>query len=450
MTSLAIAAAIICVTNPYSFYSTGFVLSFAATFAITISPSFLALPDFYHQPKYMKRVNSVVQSLFISSIISLVIFPVLYYRFQTVSIITPISNLVISFVFTGLMYIALGICLLSIFTFSSKVFGISNYLFEYFNTFVEKFASTKGISIIPSEELLYIVISLIFICIFIGLFFKKRKREKIIKIIVIIYLVIILINTIINSYILNKTENITISPNNESVLIVSDGDIYLFCENENSIQTDFIYENKYIDIKSLVLLDIIDISEAEYKISSFANKCKLDYIYTDALIKCEDAEVKPIDTLNNKLFHISCKDGINFSYFGKTNFMILGNNIDKVNNNKEIDKLILTDDFFSNKNNMDMGCYRLFLDNLLRTTYINQRVANIRMKSAKATSATSGNIILEYTWEDDDIDGSIYHKQLRTLKMRKEQGKWLIDDIVIEGEFSKEFFKDVINSDSFC
>jgi hypothetical protein len=106
--------------------------------------------------------------------------------------------------------------------------------------------------------------------------------------------------------------------------------------------------------------------------------------------------------------------------------------------------------FFSNKNNMDMGCYRLFLDNLLRTTYINQRVANIRMKSAKATSATSGNIILEYTWEDDDIDGSIYHKQLRTLKMRKEQGKWLIDDIVIEGESSKKFFKNVINYDSFC
>jgi|GEM_PF-5542986 len=103
--------------------------------------------------------------------------------------------------------------------------------------------------------------------------------------------------------------------------------------------------------------------------------------------------------------------------------------------------------FFTKIN--DMGAYRTFLDYQLRTTYINLWIVNIRMKSAKATSATSGNIILEYTWENPDTG---YEKQLRTLKMRKEQGKWLIDDIVIEGESSKKFFKDVVksNSDVFC
>ena len=101
--------------------------------------------------------------------------------------------------------------------------------------------------------------------------------------------------------------------------------------------------------------------------------------------------------------------------------------------------------FFTKINGM--VSYRVFLDYQLRTAYINLWIVNIRMKSAKATSATSGNIILEYTWENADTG---YEKQLRTLKMRKEQGKWLIDDIVIEGESSKEFFKDVINYDSFC
>lgn len=97
----------------------------------------------------------------------------------------------------------------------------------------------------------------------------------------------------------------------------------------------------------------------------------------------------------------------------------------------------------------DMGSYRVFLDYQLRTTYINLFVVNIRMKSAKATSAASGNIILEYTWDNPDTG---YEKELRTLKMRKEQGKWLIDDIVIEGESSKKFFKNVVksNSDVFC
>ena len=101
--------------------------------------------------------------------------------------------------------------------------------------------------------------------------------------------------------------------------------------------------------------------------------------------------------------------------------------------------------FFTKINGM--VSYRVFLDYQLRTAYINLWIVNIRMKSAKATSATSGNIILEYTWENADTG---YEKQLRTLKMRKEQGKWLIDDIVIGGESSKEFFKDVINNDSFC
>ena len=97
-----------------------------------------------------------------------------------------------------------------------------------------------------------------------------------------------------------------------------------------------------------------------------------------------------------------------------------------------------------------MGCYRLFLDDLLRTQYINQRVTDISMKSYDSYTEIEGDIILEYTWEDDDIEESIYHKQLRTFCMRKEQGKWLIDNIVIEGESSKKFFKNVINYKSFC
>lgn len=106
--------------------------------------------------------------------------------------------------------------------------------------------------------------------------------------------------------------------------------------------------------------------------------------------------------------------------------------------------------FFSDEDNMDMGCDRVFLEYQLSTTYINQRVSDIRVKSVKATSATHGNIIMEYTWETEDGDGCTYHKELRTFKMRKEQGKWLIDDILIAGDSSKKFFKNIINQDIFC
>lgn len=107
--------------------------------------------------------------------------------------------------------------------------------------------------------------------------------------------------------------------------------------------------------------------------------------------------------------------------------------------------------FFSDENNMDMGCYRVFLEYQLRTTYINQRVSDIRLKRVKATSATRGDVVLEYTWETDDYEGgSTYHKELRTLKMRKEQGKWLIDDILVGGESAKKYFKSRLVYDIFC
>lgn len=106
--------------------------------------------------------------------------------------------------------------------------------------------------------------------------------------------------------------------------------------------------------------------------------------------------------------------------------------------------------FFSDEDNMDMGCYRVFLEYQLSTTYINQRVSDIRLKSVKTTSAIRGEIVLEYTWETDNLEGSTYHKQLRTLKMQKEQGKWLIDDILVDGESSKRFLKSSIRHEIFC
>lgn len=106
--------------------------------------------------------------------------------------------------------------------------------------------------------------------------------------------------------------------------------------------------------------------------------------------------------------------------------------------------------FFSNEDDMDMGCYRVFLEYQLSTRYPTERVSDVRVKSVKATSATHGNIIMEYTWEADDGNGCTYHKELRTFKMRKKQGKWLIDDILIAGDSSKKYFKNIINQDVFC
>ncbi|MBO7254472.1 MAG: ComEC/Rec2 family competence protein, partial [Clostridia bacterium] len=60
LTSLFLAASIILFVTPHSIYSTSFILSFVATFVLIILPSFLTFEDYYHKPKYIKKLNNIV------------------------------------------------------------------------------------------------------------------------------------------------------------------------------------------------------------------------------------------------------------------------------------------------------------------------------------------------------------------------------------------------------
>jgi competence protein ComEC len=96
LTSLSVAGFIIIFLNPFSIYSTSFILSFLATFAIIISPSFFNNKS---HSNAISRLKNILQSITITLIISMFITPTLYNRFQTFSLITPLANLILSIVF---------------------------------------------------------------------------------------------------------------------------------------------------------------------------------------------------------------------------------------------------------------------------------------------------------------------------------------------------------------
>lgn len=106
--SLAWAALVICIVNPYSIYSSGFVLSFAGTFGIGVFAPYMT--------KDMKK-DTALQKLkynFMTALCtSVMIFPFGMYYFDETSLISPVSNIILvplctASMLTGAVYILTG------------------------------------------------------------------------------------------------------------------------------------------------------------------------------------------------------------------------------------------------------------------------------------------------------------------------------------------------------
>lgn len=88
--SLAVAALIICLANPYAVYSSGFILSVSGTFGIAVFAPYMAEGIKENGiPGIMKR------SLVTALCTSLSVMPAMLYYYDEVSLISPLSNIFI-------------------------------------------------------------------------------------------------------------------------------------------------------------------------------------------------------------------------------------------------------------------------------------------------------------------------------------------------------------------
>lgn len=352
LSSLSIAAIIIVSINPYSFYSTSFVLSFLATFAISISPQVLGDLNLYHKPKIVFFATGTIQSIYVTFMISMFIVPILYSRFQTFSIITPLANLIISFIFPILMYICLISVLISPFNIPDFIIEIVSFIIEKFHSVIEKMANIRGIAIAPPKSLIYIIIIAVIICVIIAFFVKKKQREITIKLLTAFFILSIILSIVLNNYVNKNYNQIFFSEDGDSALVIENGSKYYFVNNENKLNTNFLIDNGILDVDALIIYEISNEENAIKKLSSFTNQCKADEIY------CNDEKLQSdkFNFISTDKFkfegEINFKYGIYTLFKGTNNVLWLGDNAGKKSNTDNIKKLVLSESFFDKRTNV--------------------------------------------------------------------------------------------------
>ena len=353
LSSICIAATIILTLNPFSFYSVSFVLSFLATFAISISPELFEIFDLYHKPKIIKKLNRISQSVFITLIITMFIAPTLYSRFQTFSLITPVANLVLSIIFPIIMYISLFSVIISPFGISEIFSKVISKIIELFHVLIEKAASIKGVSIVPQKQLISIVVIIIVFCVIFALFFKKKHRSFLIKISVLVFIISVLFSVVTNIYVLNKYNQIFFSDDGSSALLFREGEIIYITENEDKIDKEFLLNHNVLDIDSFVIKNINDSKTANKKINNFFIQFMFDKIYTNSTdLNLNKSNVLSIEDFNYPETKINEKYGIDIIFKDGDNVLWLGNNSRGFNENESVKKVVFSKSFFDKKENV--------------------------------------------------------------------------------------------------
>ncbi|MBO7254480.1 MAG: ComEC/Rec2 family competence protein, partial [Clostridia bacterium] len=351
--SLFIAASIILFVTPHSIYSTSFILSFIATFVLIILPSFLTFEDYYHKPKYVKKLNNIVNSVFTTVMISLFIALTLYSRFQNFSLITPLANLIASMPFTIIMYISLFCVIFSPIYLPDFIIKFVSFIINGFHSILRYIANIKGIIIVPRKNLLIIICLFILICVIAAFFFKRKNRNNCFRVISILFIISITVNVFSSWISRNNYNQIIFSKEADSAIIIKGGKVNYIVENENSINADFLLSNGIIDISTLTFDNISNIEKAKEKLQSFNNTNKSDIVYCkEDLSEAKYTENISFDEYNITFAKKENENGLKLYYEGDKNILWLGNDAKRENNYKNVDILVLSESFFKNKYNI--------------------------------------------------------------------------------------------------
>ncbi|MGB8316886.1 MAG: DNA internalization-related competence protein ComEC/Rec2 [Ignavibacteriaceae bacterium] len=139
--SLALAALIILIVNPYEIYSAGFQLSFSAVLSIGV-----IFPLFQNQIKKFNIKNNFLKYFILLLAVSISVeigtLPVTVAYFRKLSLIAPLTNLVVIPLIGLILLVAIGTLLIStVFPFIAGVYAAAN---DFFTFILFKFIKTSG------------------------------------------------------------------------------------------------------------------------------------------------------------------------------------------------------------------------------------------------------------------------------------------------------------------
>ena len=132
LTSLFFAGAVIALQNPYNVQNIGFQLSFAATLGIVsaagINEKISSAMDKITRFKFLNRILKIVASSFgVSLAATFFTLPFVAYNFKTLSLVSPLTNLLAAPLVTAILVLALCIAIFSFVPFLPAIFGVPAY-----------------------------------------------------------------------------------------------------------------------------------------------------------------------------------------------------------------------------------------------------------------------------------------------------------------------------------
>ncbi len=254
LTSLFLAADIICIISPYSIFDIGFILSFFATLGIIT----IAVPIINLIRIKNKFIKWVINCFIVTISANTFILPITAIYFNSISIISPISNLIFIPILTITIYCSFIYLALYFVPFAPAVMSfIINGISGMLNN-ISKIGANNHFSIKTyGRELL--IISLCFLFITILLSFLFRKKHYLFYICSFLLCLFIIVCSGVNEYLNIKSPGLIYKNDskNDAIIISNKGfgaiiDItnggYTFLSNCIELSNDY-----HIEIDTLIL-----------------------------------------------------------------------------------------------------------------------------------------------------------------------------------------------------
>ncbi|MBQ8546161.1 MAG: ComEC/Rec2 family competence protein [Clostridia bacterium] len=360
VTSLFLSVTIICIFMPYSIFSISLMLSFLAMLGCLISVRYI-------YKTRLKRTRFVVFRWIIFSLVTTLFvvaftLPVTFSAFGTLSILTPVSNIILVPYFTLLIYFAPFLLLFS------SVPYISDFLFflgdrgaHWLLEFIRWLADARGI-VIPTFSIVQIIGVYLIVFALVLLVLVKRKYIKHMTCLLLVGACVFASGSIINyiqaknnvyisSYSSRSNDFITIEENNNLTVIdisktttgvagtsvglidylhYSEVENYIICDYSHltdlyfkriagNIKIETLYIPRPSDAKEMdIYQGIIRVAKKEkIKVAELQHNMKLDI----ATIEFSGNNTLPRSERKNVSFNISTND-CDFLYLGASSYEI--------------------------------------------------------------------------------------------------------------------------------
>lgn len=151
LNTLSLSAVIILLSSPFAALSVSFQLSMLSTLGILIFAPYVLNEYKYLLNGRFKCFNGIVSSLVITLSATILTLPIIIYNFGEVSIVAPLTNILVSFPVTATLLLSEAALILNLLPFISilarPLFFAADILTKYINYIIIKFGTAHGVSI---------------------------------------------------------------------------------------------------------------------------------------------------------------------------------------------------------------------------------------------------------------------------------------------------------------